>query len=116
MRHGCKAAGSTLPPWNRGYGLARTLACYCSEAAAVASASGAAAGIIDRAHGKRPYLALEAALQTQLRAAGLPEAGIECAALCTACRLDLFYSHRREGTPTGRFGALVALSLPSYTL
>jgi copper oxidase (laccase) domain-containing protein len=31
------------------------------------------------------------------------------AGLCTACRVDLFYSHRREGEPGGRFGALVAL-------
>lgn len=31
------ALGSTLSPWARGYGSARTLACYRSEAAAAAA-------------------------------------------------------------------------------
>lgn len=76
---------------------------------AVAAASGGAAGIVDRSYGERPHLSLDAALLAQLLAAGLTETRIALAGLCTACRLDLFYSHRREGVPTGRFGALVAL-------
>ncbi len=42
----------------------------------------------------------------------LEEAGveqIEIAGLCTACNLDDWFSHRAEGTKTGRFGVLFAL-------
>jgi len=42
----------------------------------------------------------------------LREAGVEAierAALCTACHVDDWYSHRAENGCTGRFGALVAL-------
>jgi hypothetical protein len=35
---------------------------------------------------------------------------IETAGLCTACRSDLFFSHRATGGRTGRFGALIILS------
>ncbi len=35
---------------------------------------------------------------------------IETAGLCTACRSDLFFSHRATGGRTGRFGALIFLS------
>jgi copper oxidase (laccase) domain-containing protein len=31
----------------------------------------------------------------QLRAAGVPDASVDMLGLCTACRLDLFYSYRR---------------------
>jgi hypothetical protein len=34
--------------------------------------------------------------------AGLPDAGISSADLCTYCRDDLFYSYRRQGELTGR--------------
>ncbi len=37
----------------------------------------------------------------QLLKAGLPEKNISAARLCTACRADLFFSHRKEGR-TGR--------------
>lgn len=40
---------------------------------------------------------------------GIPEQQIEVARLCTACRTDLFYSHRAEKGVTGRFGALMML-------
>lgn len=42
-----------------------------------------------------------------LVAAGLPESGIRVAGFCTACRTDLFYSHRREGGDTGRLAAVI---------
>ena len=45
----------------------------------------------------------------QLLAAGLDPANVATAGICTACRTDLFYSHRREGEPTGRFGAAISL-------
>ena len=41
--------------------------------------------------------------------AGVPEQNIEVARLCTACRTDLFYSHRAEKGVTGRFGGLIML-------
>lgn len=42
--------------------------------------------------------------------AGVPENNIEIARLCTACRTDLFYSHRAEKGVTGRFGGLLMLA------
>ena len=60
-------------------------------------------------HGKA-MLDLTSAIVAQLTAAGLDPAQIAGAGLCTACRTDLFYSHRREGEPTGRNGAAIALS------
>lgn len=50
---------------------------------------------------------LRRAIRTQLRQAGLTDAAIEVSDLCTACRTDLFYSYRAEGSRTGRFAALV---------
>jgi YfiH family protein len=41
--------------------------------------------------------------------AGVAEANIEVAGLCTSCRTDLFYSHRAERGNTGRFGAMVTI-------
>jgi YfiH family protein len=40
---------------------------------------------------------------------GVPDRQIEIARLCTACRTDLFYSHRAEKGVTGRFGAVMML-------
>ncbi len=40
---------------------------------------------------------------------GVPPERIEIAGLCTACRTDLFYSHRAEHGRTGRFGGLIML-------
>ena len=53
------------------------------------------------------HLDLWAASETALRLAGVEQ--IEHACLCTACHVDEFYSHRREGGQTGRFGAIIAL-------
>lgn len=39
----------------------------------------------------------------QLLAAGLTPDHIESSGYCTGCRTDLFYSHRREPWPSGRF-------------
>lgn len=39
----------------------------------------------------------------QLLAAGLAADHIESSGYCTGCRTDLFYSHRREPWPSGRF-------------
>lgn len=46
---------------------------------------------------------------SQLQAAGVSKDNIEICGICTACRHDLFYSFRREGT-TGRFATIGMLS------
>lgn len=51
----------------------------------------------------------------QLLAAGLDPALVAVAGVCTACHTDLFYSHRREGESTGRFGAAISLAVASPT-
>lgn len=50
-------------------------------------------------------LDLSEVARRQLRAAGVEE--IECAALCTSCNPELFYSHRRDGARSGRQAGLV---------
>jgi purine-nucleoside/S-methyl-5'-thioadenosine phosphorylase / adenosine deaminase len=54
-------------------------------------------------------LDLNAALVAQLKAAGIRQDHIEVSGICTACRLDLFYSHRFEHGKTGRFCGLIVL-------
>lgn len=55
----------------------------------------------------RAYLDLWAANALQLARAGVRQ--IEVSRLCTACRTDLFFSHRAEQGRTGRFAALIGL-------
>jgi hypothetical protein len=45
----------------------------------------------------------------QLASAGVKPAHVLVADLCTACRTDLFFSHRREGGRTGRQMAVVGI-------
>lgn len=47
-------------------------------------------------------------IRRQLQARGVQQ--IEVAALCTACHVDQFFSHRAERGQTGRFAALIGLS------
>ncbi|HEX7128105.1 MAG TPA: peptidoglycan editing factor PgeF [Thermodesulfobacteriota bacterium] len=54
-------------------------------------------------------LDLVAAVRRRLEAAGLLPDGIEAAGLCTACRGDLFFSHRRDGARTGRQAGVIWL-------
>lgn len=49
----------------------------------------------------KTYLDLGRAAQLKLNEVGIPPKNIETIPLCTACRKDLFYSYRRDGT-TGR--------------
>lgn len=70
----------------------------------------------ERAHWLRPgarpdrwQLDLWSANREQLVDAGLPPPAVAVAGLCTACRTDLFYSHRAEGGRTGRQAGLIAL-------
>ena len=53
-------------------------------------------------------LSLPASIRADLHEAGLTE--IHDLGLCTGCRTDLFYSHRKEGPKTGRNLAVIALN------
>ena len=55
----------------------------------------------------RWYANLSSALEIQLRAVGVRQ--VEQSELCTASRIDEWYSHRAEAGRTGRFGVLVML-------
>jgi purine-nucleoside/S-methyl-5'-thioadenosine phosphorylase / adenosine deaminase len=58
----------------------------------------------------RPHLDVRAANVAQLRAAGVPEAGIHHVDDCTRCRADLYHSYRREGRGAGRMISYVGWS------
>lgn len=60
-----------------------------------------------RAVNGRTHLDLPGAVRAQLCAAGVGQ--IEEAGLCTACRVDEFFSHRAERGRTGRFGIVMEL-------
>lgn len=57
----------------------------------------------------RVQLDLRASNQWQLIDAGVPEKQIDVSDLCTACRADLLFSYRREGTNTGRMMAVIGI-------
>lgn len=69
---------------------------------------GAADQLLKPGKGKRPHFDLWRANVVALRQAGVEQ--IEVAELCTACRADLFFSHRAERGQTGRFGAMIVLN------
>ncbi len=58
----------------------------------------------------RWMLDLQETNRRQLLAAGVVQEHIETMPFCTACRTDLFFSHRREQGKTGRFAVLVGLN------
>ncbi len=57
----------------------------------------------------RVRLDLRAANRWQLEAAGVPAAQIVSSTLCTACRTDLLFSHRRERGRTGRLMSVIGI-------
>lgn len=61
----------------------------------------------DRVDRGRPYFDLPEANRRNLAAAGVQN--IELSDFCTACRTDLFFSHRAERGKTGRFGTIFML-------
>ncbi|RLC91221.1 MAG: peptidoglycan editing factor PgeF [Chloroflexi bacterium] len=75
-------------------------------AAAVQAACPPGADVV-RSADRQAYLDLPAAVEAQLRAAGVEQ--IEDAGLCTACHVDEFFSHRAEHGRTGRFGVVMEL-------
>jgi polyphenol oxidase len=58
--------------------------------------------------GPRPHFDLPAANRRRLFDAGVQQ--VEMSGLCTACRTDLFFSHRAEKGLTGRFGVMFMLT------
>lgn len=56
-----------------------------------------------------PSIDLAEANRLSLLRLGIPEASIFVEQACTACRTDLYYSHRFEGGTTGRMAAVLAL-------
>lgn len=62
-------------------------------------------------HGPQPaptlHLDLIAAAREQLHSAGV--SNIHVAEFCTACRTDLFFSHRKEGDESGRAMAVIGI-------
>ena len=63
--------------------------------------------LIKQANRSRPHFDLPQANTVNLSRAGVKN--IELSGLCTACRTDLFFSHRKEAGKTGRFGTLLIL-------
>lgn len=55
------------------------------------------------------YLNVVASNVGQLLASGVSERHIETSGYCTGCRTDMFYSHRREPYPSGRFAVGIGL-------
>ena len=56
-------------------------------------------------------LSLQSANVTQFVEIGVPTAAISVSPFCTACRTDLFYSHRAEDGQTGRMLSFIRLNL-----
>jgi YfiH family protein len=63
--------------------------------------------LLEQGNGSRPHFDLPQANTINLSRAGVQQ--IELSGLCTACRTDLFFSHRKEQGKTGRFGTIFIL-------
>jgi len=92
-------------------GIGPTIGPCCYEVgpevvAAVEAACPPGAEVVRGVNG-RTHLDLPGAVRAQLCAAGVGQ--IEDACLCTACRVDEFFSHRAERGRTGRFGIVIEL-------
>lgn len=61
----------------------------------------------------RWLLDIAASNERQLLAVGVAPEHIERSGHCTGCRTDLFYSNRREPSPSGRFAVAIGLRAPS---
>ena len=63
--------------------------------------------LLAQGNGLRPHFDLPQANYVNLFRAGVRQ--IEKSDLCTGCRTDLFFSHRKEAGKTGRFGTIFIL-------
>jgi YfiH family protein len=87
--------------------------CYEVDAPVLAAFSGMPdAGLFSRPCLKKDRWMVDLALanRLQIREAGVPSENIFSIALCTACRQDLFFSHRAAGGRAGRQISLIMLS------
>lgn len=57
--------------------------------------------------GERPHVDLPAYVASELAAAGVADAHVDRADLCTRCRPDLCFSHRGSGGTTGRMIGII---------
>jgi YfiH family protein len=57
----------------------------------------------------KPHLDLIEANRRQLLSTGVPERNISVVPLCTSCRTDLLFSHRKERGHTGRMMAAIGI-------
>jgi len=62
---------------------------------------GAAADSYIRRQGDKYHVDMQGLIVHALRACGVPDEGITLSGLCTCCRADLFWSHRRQGNERG---------------
>lgn len=90
-------------------GIGPTIGPCCYEvgadvAAQIEAACPPEANVVQRLNG-RVHADLPAAVESQLRTVGVEH--IEDSRLCTACRVDEFFSHRAEHGKTGRFGIVI---------
>lgn len=69
--------------------------------------------LVVRADGDQPRPNLKAINAMQLILAGVTD--VDVSSFCTACRPDIFYSHRQSGGKTGRQGALAMLSKQGHS-
>lgn len=65
--------------------------------------------VISRSRRGRPSVDLALANRLLLVELGVEPGRIDAAGICTACRTDLFFSHRVLGPATGRMAAAIAL-------
>ena len=112
---GCMVEAFGCDPADIRAGISPAIGRCCYEvgldvAELVAAAAPSGLDLFERRPGGKAHLDIAAANLGQLTAAGLRTENISIAPICTACRTDLFYSHRREGEPTGRFGAAIRLT------
>ena len=76
---------------------------------AIAAVTAASEQTLFDRRGEKGMLDLHAANRAQLQAAGVPAANIEALPYCTSCSPTGFFSHRRDGEPTGRGGAVIGM-------
>jgi YfiH family protein len=85
---------------------------FAASGLALDGAAGVARPAPAREGRPRWRLDLVAAVRARLVAAGIPAGSVSATGLCTACRPDLFFSHRRDGARTGRQAGVVWLPGP----
>ena len=86
------------------YHISNTMADLASEKLAKGKA------FVQEGAEKKLSFDLWQANKEQLLSAGLPEDNIYSAEVCTSCKVEHFYSYRKEKKVTGRFAAFIGLT------